>query len=338
MAHTIQLPTIRTSFAYSDWARDKLLNAASSLSDAQLDQKFEIGLGSIRQTLYHNYEAERVWLERWRGVSTPFYPDAGGISIPQLWSQCRTVERERNRFLEEKTNGDLLRPVSYVNILGESYTFPLGKLTLHVSNHGTQHRAQALNMFRRLGIRVDDVDFLYMRIEQAAAKPPALDIDTLRTYTAFGDWAMDRMFEAATPISELDLNREFEMGYGTLGRTLTHVMNAEAEWLASWKAPIGEPAPPWEDHPYGGLAAARQQFAAHRAERNAFIDNLVDADLKRGITLTFRAPNPVIRVGESILQLCHHGSHHRAQANNMLRHLGQRPVGLDVLDWMRSQR
>jgi uncharacterized damage-inducible protein DinB len=39
-------------------------------------------------------------------------------------------------------------------------------------------------------------------------------------------------------------------------------------------------------------------------------------------------------LGESLLQLGVHGTHHRAQAINMLRQLGARTPPTDYLDWL----
>ena len=39
-------------------------------------------------------------------------------------------------------------------------------------------------------------------------------------------------------------------------------------------------------------------------------------------------------LGDTMLQLCGHGTHHRAQALNMARRLGARVANLDYLDWV----
>jgi len=43
-----------------------------------------------------------------------------------------------------------------------------------------------------------------------------------------------------------------------------------------------------------------------------------------------------VRIEESLLQLCCHGSHHRAQLVNMLRHSGLKIPAVDVVDWWRG--
>src|SRR6516165_3967239 len=49
------------------WVNQSLLEAASSLSDAQLRKPFAIGQGSIWKSLTHLYAAEFVWLGALQG-------------------------------------------------------------------------------------------------------------------------------------------------------------------------------------------------------------------------------------------------------------------------------
>ncbi|NUQ49181.1 MAG: hypothetical protein HUU27_04585, partial [Phycisphaerae bacterium] len=62
-----------------------------------------------------------------------------------------------------------------------------------------------------------------------------------------------------------------------------------------------------------------------------------DAELQRPVNAaTTPGRTLAVRMGESLLQLCGHGTHHRAQALNMLRHLGGRTPGLDLVTWLRE--
>jgi hypothetical protein len=49
-------------------------------------------------------------------------------------------------------------PVTYTNIRGRTHTFLLGPLMLHVCNHGSHHRAQAVNMLCHVGGEVPELD------------------------------------------------------------------------------------------------------------------------------------------------------------------------------------
>ena len=159
----MDLATIRELFVYNDWGRDRLMALADKLDDAQLDRPFEMGEGSLRKTLQHLFGAEWSWLERCRGRS-PAHGECPRDfpTIAALWQQWRQTARERNAHIDTLTNADLASSVTFVHPSGQEYTFTLGHVLLHVCNHGTHHRAQALNMLRHLGAPVPEMDLLQM--------------------------------------------------------------------------------------------------------------------------------------------------------------------------------
>ena len=159
----MDLSTIRQLFAYSDWARDRLMELAVKLPGEKLDQPFEMGPGSLRKTMEHLFGAEWVWLQRWKGRS----PAKGETphdfsSMSALWAAWRETAGQRSAYLDGLTAADLSRPITYTNTRGEVATFQLGHMLLHVCNHGTHHRTQALNMLRHLGVQPPEMDLLVM--------------------------------------------------------------------------------------------------------------------------------------------------------------------------------
>jgi len=332
----VHLGTLRELFAFADWARGKLVSAAGSLSDAQLDHKFDMGEGSLRATLNHLWSAERVWLDRWKNQPPPRYrTDAAGVSISQLGSEFHDLAGERNAFVEGQSDTDLPRPLTYTNLRGETLTLPLGGTILHLSNHGSHHRAQAVNMLRRIGkpLPPPGADYIFMKLEAPNATPCELDVDTLRTYFAYGDWANARVLAEASNLTDVQLDRPFEIGQATLRKTMVHIHDAEAWWLENWTKGPGRLFPKGDDPiSIGLLGSLFQETAAHR-------DSLLgNSDPKRTVQATPR-PN-VVRVfplGVTMLQLCHHGTHHRAQALNMLRHVGAKVPVMDLARWLRER-
>ena len=163
----MNLATIRELFKYNDWGRDRLMPLVVKLDDEQLDRPFEMGGGSLRKTMWHLFGAEWSWLQRWQGHS----PKHGECprdfaTMNDLWEQWRRTAAERNLFLDSLSDGDLLRRVTYTNLRGEVNTFCLGHMLLHICNHGTHHRAQAVNMLRHLGVPPPQMDLLCMYEEQ----------------------------------------------------------------------------------------------------------------------------------------------------------------------------
>ncbi len=159
----MDLATIRELFNYNDWARDKVMGLAEDLEVAQLDRAFEMGEGSLRKTLEHLFGAEWTWLERIKGRSPVSGECPRGFVTPAaLWEAWRQTADERDRLLETTTNADLSSSVAFVGRDGRHYSFTLGHVLMHVCNHGTHHRAQALNMLRHLGVAIPETDLLCM--------------------------------------------------------------------------------------------------------------------------------------------------------------------------------
>lgn len=321
--------TLSEYFSYNTWAHQKVLASAEPLNDAQLDRKFEMGVGSIRATLFHLWGAERVWLDRWIDPSSAKFPHPEpGATIRDLRDRLQKVGAERAEFLPE---ADIDRRITYTNAQGETLTFVLRDLLLHVCNHATHHRAQAINMLRQVGAELPKpaADYIFMRIEKPGSSVQ-FDLHTLREFFRFSDWARARVHAAAESFADAQLDQPFEMGVGTLRKTLAHIRDAEKWWLDNWTQGPGQLFPAADER--SAVATLGAQFDETAAKRNAFLAKLSDADLNRVVKGTPR-PNVVreFPLGVTLLQLCNHSTHHRAQALNMIRRLGGRPPTCDYL-------
>jgi uncharacterized damage-inducible protein DinB len=141
---------------------------------------------------------------------------------------------------------------------------------------------------------------------------------------------------AARMLPDEALDRQFEMGMDSLRRTLAHLYDAELWWFNNCQ---GNVAPGFvESPPNTALDDLASRFDALAEQRNSMLAQRSDADLRR---VVHAEPIPDKRrsfmLGDVLLQLCTHGTHHRAQALNMLRHLGGTPPGLDYITYLRAQ-
>jgi uncharacterized damage-inducible protein DinB len=321
--------TIRECFRFNDWAWDGLLAAVAPLTDLQLARPFEMGEGSLRATLQHLYGTERNWLARWRGTDQPQFPPASELTTPADFDHAhRALVSERNA---DVATLDFSRRCTYTSPPGWTHTFALGDVLLHVCNHGIHHRAQAVNMLRHLGQPplTPGLDYIFMRLDDPV--PPALDAATLRAYYAYSDWASDRLYKTAQPLTDVQLDRPFDLGIGSLRATLLHIAQAEQWWLDNWMHGPGHLFPPFDERV--AVPEIAHRFDQTIARRNQMLARMTDADLQRIVTAT---PRPNVQrsfpLGLTMLQLCCHGTHHRAQVLNMLRHVSAAVPELDFLD------
>jgi uncharacterized damage-inducible protein DinB len=157
----MDLETIRELFGYNRWANARSLEASSKVSPEDFTKEVGGSFASLRGTLAHMYGAEWIWLERWRGTSPaslPFsldFPDVATIRTRWL-----DVEREQREFLDFLDADRLSQVISYVNLKGQSFAYPLGRLLQHVVNHSTYHRGQIATLLRQLGATPISTDLL----------------------------------------------------------------------------------------------------------------------------------------------------------------------------------
>ena len=325
----------RALFAHSDWARDKLMRIAKDLSDEALDRALEMGLGSLRATLHHLWAVERVWLDRWLEKPAPALADPErSLAVTELRERsCRTAD-ERNRLLDQFDAEGLGRRITYTNAKGEDWTYALGDMVLHVCNHGMHHRAQALNMLRHTGVKTPGLDYLFMRVDPSPSPPPVpqFDLDLIRRYYAYSDWAQERVHASAATLTDEQLDRPFDIGLGSLRATLLHIRDGEQSWLESWTGP---PSKEYDQQPpTTSIAELRHLFQQTAQRRNAFLDGSDAATLQNPVSVWVTPEKKLsFALGETVLQLHSHGTHHRAQAVNMLRRLGAEMPALDFLVW-----
>jgi uncharacterized damage-inducible protein DinB len=147
----MDLETIRELYGYNRWANARSLQAASTVSPADFTKEVGGSFASLRGTLAHIYGAEWIWLQRWQGTSPRKLPFALDFpDVETIHSRWQDVEREQKKFLDGLDGARLAEVVSYVNLKGETFAYPLGRMLQHVVNHSTYHRGQVATILRQL--------------------------------------------------------------------------------------------------------------------------------------------------------------------------------------------
>jgi uncharacterized damage-inducible protein DinB len=157
----MDLESFRELYQYNRWANARSLEASAAVSAADFTKEVGGSFASLRGTLAHMYGADWIWLERWKGISPrqlPFsleFPDVASIR-----SRWEIVENERQAFLDALAPGRLEEVISYVNLQGQTFAYPLRRMLQHVVNHGTYHRGQIATLLRQLGAAPLSTDLL----------------------------------------------------------------------------------------------------------------------------------------------------------------------------------
>lgn len=132
----------------NQWATRNLIEACATLSTEQFHQTFDMGVGSLHDTLVHILGAMRGWGDLLEGREQRDRLEAGGRRTTD--DLLGLLEEIAYDLAAIATAHPLDEVVSGARG-GRSYTFTRGGVITHVTTHGMHHRAQCLNMLRQLG-------------------------------------------------------------------------------------------------------------------------------------------------------------------------------------------
>ena len=132
---------------YDGWTTGQALEACRGLTDAQLDQPFDIGHGTLRGTLVHVIGAVAYWTGQMTGEAPAPPPAEASIDALVAWHRqvhaafAVAARRARDEGRLDETFLD-------------RYDHPQsrGGTILQVVAHGAQHRAEVRHMLNRLGV------------------------------------------------------------------------------------------------------------------------------------------------------------------------------------------
>ena len=151
------------------WSNHQLLQSAAALSPDQLRQRFDIGQGSVWQSLLHMYAAEYIWLETILGNDDALCPGdvrgqlAGnqlgpdGIqSLDELRSRWSALEARWSEYLANLSADSLDEQIQRRTTVvsgNQPFICTRSDALLHVCLHAHYTLAQVINMLRHLGIQ-----------------------------------------------------------------------------------------------------------------------------------------------------------------------------------------
>lgn len=142
------LEEIRLHLAYSTWASRKLAAAAEALTEEQQHKDFGVSHKSLKGTLDHIFFADRIWLMR---INPSEDPTLEWPAVHEKWAA----------WAEALSPEELERSIDYKDMRGNPHTTPIWQIVLHVVNHATLHRGQAMSLLRELGVAPPPTDLIF---------------------------------------------------------------------------------------------------------------------------------------------------------------------------------
>lgn len=144
-------------FKYNWAIREEWFSLCSQLSENELVQERQGGLGSILKTFFHIVDVECSWIQAVNGdvVSEPNYEDY--ISLELIRELSRESQKVVNKHLLNWTSNDEYKCVS---VPWSSETYYYGEVLRHVISHEIHHVGQLSIWSNAMGLKAVSVNYI----------------------------------------------------------------------------------------------------------------------------------------------------------------------------------
>lgn len=134
---------------HDHWATTRILDLSQDLTDAQLDQEFDIGHRTLRETLDHMIFVINAWTGLMAGEPTSMKRDGQRRSIAELQERHERYQRSFAAFARKAQDEQILDETFI-----DHYDYPqsIGATILQVLHHNAQHRGEARHILDRLSV------------------------------------------------------------------------------------------------------------------------------------------------------------------------------------------
>lgn len=154
---------------YHYWANEKLLEAILKLPPEMPMREMTSSFPSLFKTFAHLYKAEQVWLLRLKQNENPLesiIPFEGTFDV--LAEKILAHNKEMIEWIKAQKEAFLVHPVAFYDFKKQYFKTTAHQCLLHVFNHGSYHRGQAITLLRELGsTRLPATDYMaFIRLKQ----------------------------------------------------------------------------------------------------------------------------------------------------------------------------
>ena len=165
------------------------------------------------------------------------------------------------------------------------------------------------------------------------------EVRHLFTYT---EWANARVLGAAEKLPREELVRDVHISHKSILGTLLHMAGADWIWLERWhgNSPVGQDVwAGWTPDDARSLQQVREKWQPVIRRRDAYLENISDADLSRELGYTrFTGEAYSLPLVQQMQHVVNHATLHRGQIVGMIRQLGIAPPPTDLLFYLMETR
>lgn len=140
---------------YNQWANKKLIDVLLKAKAEQLEQIIVSSFPSLKDTVYHMWSAEYVWLQRLELAEQPIWmEDHFEGSFADACAAWQKTSQALIDFVSRQYDDRAFAHVlQYYNRQKQSFKTPVSGVLQHIFNHGAYHRGQLVTMLRQAGIK-----------------------------------------------------------------------------------------------------------------------------------------------------------------------------------------
>jgi uncharacterized damage-inducible protein DinB len=158
------LDWIKTIWDYNYWAHHQMLDCVAHLADDDFKRPVDYSMGSVNQQIVHVMWAECVWYARIHRLPRPVFTHHDYPTVQAIRTKWEAVEADWRKYLDSISEADLSGTFDYTRGNDEAVTSIVREILWHVVNHGTDHRAQILQLCHTYGAPTFEQDmFFYFR-------------------------------------------------------------------------------------------------------------------------------------------------------------------------------
>lgn len=163
-----------------------------------------------------------------------------------------------------------------------------------------------------------------------------MNLEDVRLLYEFNAWANNRTLDACAALTPEQLTRDLGSSFKSVRDTLAHIYGAQWIWMERWHGRVPSGLPSAVDFP--DLQTLRQRFAEMDRNLVDYTASLNADDVARVISVKTSSGAVFAQPLWQMLQhLANHGSYHRGQVATMLRQLGAKPTGTDMIGFYRER-
>jgi|SRR5208283_1086272 len=161
-------------------------------------------------------------------------------------------------------------------------------------------------------------------------------IKDIRTLFDYDTWATDRTLESVSSVPMDRYLEDLKSSHGGIHGTLVHIYGSSMIWLQRWKG-----SPTLSSATTSGilsLESLKSHWKEYQADLDSYFGSLDEAKLNGFLSYNDLKSN---RQSEPLFQqmqhLINHSSYHRGQIVTMLRQIGSKPIGTDLITFYRTR-